>query len=236
MEDTSEMMQEAMRLQTEAAEELESARAEQQRGAQAISSELLKEAVEKEQAALELQAQALAQQHQVVEERHKAFEHQKQELEMTSDDLVETITHAIQQPGFAKIHVSAIMEAFSPDQQASFAIQDELQTFAESHGWTFQRESQDFMVFYSSKKEGGNEMINQNNIIIGDKVRMRYGNHAGEIATVTNITWHSTEHGGLYARFNISFEGGEVDERGLDSLEKGKESDNDSPLTAAAGH
>jgi excisionase family DNA binding protein len=91
-------------------------------------------------------------------------------------------------------------------------------------------------VTATSKKKGNNEMINQHNIIIGDRVRMRYGNHAGEIATVTNITWHSTQHGGLYARFNISFEGGEVDERGLDSLEKVKESDNDSALTASAGH
>ena len=90
--------------------------------------------------------------------------------------------------------------------------------------------------YLSRQEERRQEMINQNNIIVGDRVRVRYGNHAGEIATVTNITWHSTQHGGLYARFNISFEGGEVDERGLDSLEKVKESDNDSPLTATAGH
>ncbi len=165
MEDTSEMMQEAMRLQTEAAEELESARAEQQRGAQAISSELLKEAVEKEQAAIELQEHALAEQRRAVEERHKAFEQQKQKLAMTSDELIETITHATQQQGIARIPVSAILEAFPPEQQApSFGIHDELQTFAESHGWTFQRESKDFMVFYplgselpQAKKEGGGE-------------------------------------------------------------------------------
>ena len=149
MEDANEMMQEALRLHTEAAEELDALRAEQQRGEQAISAELLKEAVEKEQAAIELQEQAIAEQRRAVEERHKVFEQQKQELEMTNDELAETITHAIQQLGFARIHVSAILEAFPPEQQAaSFGIHDELQTFAESHGWAFQRESQDFMVFY----------------------------------------------------------------------------------------
>ena len=81
---------------------------------------------------------------------------------MTSDELVETITRATQQQGIARIPVSAILEAFPPDQQAeSFGIHDELQTFAESHGWTFQRENPDFMVFYplgsespQTKKEG----------------------------------------------------------------------------------
>ena len=149
MEDANEMMQEATRLQIEAAEELEAARAEQQRGEQAISSELLKEAVEKEQAAIELQEHALAEQQRAVEERHKAFEQQKQELEMTCDELAETIAGAIRQLGFARVHLSTILEAFPPDQQAeSFGIHDELQSFAESHGWNFQRESQDFMVFY----------------------------------------------------------------------------------------
>ena len=229
-------MEDANRLQTEAAEELEAARAEQQRGEQAGSSELLKEAVEKEQAAIELQEQALDQQRQAIGERRKALEQQKQKLEMTSDELAETVTHLIEQLGFARIHVSTILKPFSPNKKAAFAIEDELQTFAESHGWTLQRESQDFIVFYPSKEKGSKEMINQNEITIGDRVRMRYGNHAGEIATVTNITWHSTQHGGLYARFNISFEGGEVDERGMDSLEKVKESGNDSPLTASAGH
>ena len=149
MEDANEMMQEAVRLQTEAAEELEAARAEQQRGEQAASSELLKEAVEKEQEALKLQEQALAQQRREVEERHKVFDQQKQELELTSDELAENITGAIQQRGFARIHVSAILGAFPPDQQdASFGIHDELESYAGSHGWALQRENQDFMVFY----------------------------------------------------------------------------------------
>ena len=81
MEDINEMMQEAMRLQTEAAEELEAARAEHERGEEAVSLELLKEAAEKEQEALELQEQAIAEQRRAAEERHQAFEQQKQELD-----------------------------------------------------------------------------------------------------------------------------------------------------------
>jgi ribosomal protein L24 len=71
----------------------------------------------------------------------------------------------------------------------------------------------------------------QNNITVGDRVRVRYGAHAGEIATVSNITLHSNQFGS-YARVRISFEGGEVEERGMDSLEK----TGDSARTADAGH
>lgn len=78
-------------------------------------------------------------------------------------------------------------------------------------------------------------MTDQNNIIVGDRVRVRYGNHVGEIATVNSITWHSNQFGS-YARIHISFEGGEADDRGMDSLEKVKASDNGSSLTAYAGH
>ncbi len=74
-------------------------------------------------------------------------------------------------------------------------------------------------------------MSDQNNITVGDRVRVRYGNHAGEIATVSNITLHSNQFGS-YARVRISFEGGEVDERGMDSLEKA----GDLTRTADAGH
>ncbi len=81
MKDSNEMMQEAIRLQTEAAEELEAARAEQQRGEQAVSVELLKEAVDKEQAAIKLQEQAIDEQREAVEERHRAFEQQRQDLD-----------------------------------------------------------------------------------------------------------------------------------------------------------
>jgi hypothetical protein len=48
---------------------------------------------------------------------------------------------------------------------------------------------------------------------------VRYGNHAGEIATVGNITWHSNQFGS-YARLHLSFEGGPVDDRSLADLEK----------------
>jgi hypothetical protein len=60
---------------------------------------------------------------------------------------------------------------------------------------------------------------NQNQISVGDTVRVRYGNRAGEIATVGNITWHSNQFGS-YARLHLSFEGGAVDDRSLADLEK----------------
>jgi hypothetical protein len=74
-------------------------------------------------------------------------------------------------------------------------------------------------------------MSDQNNFTIGDRVRIRYGNHAGEIATVSKVTLHSNQFGS-YARVSISFEGGEVEERGMDSLEKA----DDLTRTADAGH
>ena len=74
-------------------------------------------------------------------------------------------------------------------------------------------------------------MSDQNNIIVGGHVRVRYGSHAGEIATVTNITWHSNQYGS-YARVHLSFEGGEADDRSMDSLEKA----HDSALSANMGH
>jgi hypothetical protein len=78
-------------------------------------------------------------------------------------------------------------------------------------------------------------VTNQNQIIVGDRVRVRYGTHTGEIATVQNITWHSNQYGS-YARFAIGFEEGATEERGMDSLEKVKASDSDSSLSASTGH
>ncbi len=74
-------------------------------------------------------------------------------------------------------------------------------------------------------------MSDQNTITVGDMVRVRYGNHVGEIATVSDITLHSNQFGS-YARVRISFEGGEVEDRGMDSLEKAM----DLTRTADAGH
>ncbi|HEX8139526.1 MAG TPA: hypothetical protein VF544_18350 [Pyrinomonadaceae bacterium] len=62
-------------------------------------------------------------------------------------------------------------------------------------------------------------MSNQNQISVGDTVRVRYGNHAGELAIVGNITWHSNQFGS-YARLHLRFEGGAVDDRSLADLEK----------------
>ena len=74
-------------------------------------------------------------------------------------------------------------------------------------------------------------MSNQNDIIVGDRVRVRYGSHTGEIATVTNIMWHSNQYGS-YARVHLSFEGGEAEDRGMGSLEKA----HDSRLATPTGH
>jgi hypothetical protein len=76
----NEAMQEAVRLQQEATEELEAARAEQQRGAEAVSVELLKEAIEKEREAIEMQERALEEQRRALDERRAAFEEQKRQL------------------------------------------------------------------------------------------------------------------------------------------------------------
>jgi hypothetical protein len=62
-------------------------------------------------------------------------------------------------------------------------------------------------------------MTTRDSINLGDAVRIRYGNHAGEIATVSNITWHSNQYGS-YARVRVSFGGGEIDDRGMGDLEK----------------
>ncbi len=42
-------------------------------------------------------------------------------------------------------------------------------------------------------------MSDQNTITIGDRVRVRYGNHVGEIATVSDITLHSNQFGAYAA-------------------------------------
>lgn len=68
-------------------------------------------------------------------------------------------------------------------------------------------------------RERYEEMTIQTNISVGDTVRVRYGKHEGETATVANLTWHSNQFGS-YARVQLNLEGGEVDERSMDDLEK----------------
>jgi hypothetical protein len=67
---------------------------------------------------------------------------------MTKDELAESITNAIQQLGFARIAKPALLDVFTPDEQASFAIQDKLEGFATNHGWTTQHEGTDFVLFH----------------------------------------------------------------------------------------
>jgi len=62
-------------------------------------------------------------------------------------------------------------------------------------------------------------MTNQNNIIVGDKVRVLSGSHTGEIATVGSITWLSNQFG-AYARFQLTYEGGKVAYRSMYSVAK----------------
>ena len=62
-------------------------------------------------------------------------------------------------------------------------------------------------------------MTNQNNIIVGDHVRVLSGSHAGEIAMVGNVVWISNQFGS-YARVHLDYEGGGSADRSADSLEK----------------
>jgi ribosomal protein L24 len=62
-------------------------------------------------------------------------------------------------------------------------------------------------------------MTNQNNIIVGDHVRVLSGSHTGEIATVGSITWLSDQLG-PYARFRLTYEGGKVAYRSMENVEK----------------
>lgn len=62
-------------------------------------------------------------------------------------------------------------------------------------------------------------MTERMNISVGDRVRVRYGGRAGEIAEVGAITRHSNQYGS-YERFRIVFDDGAADERGADSLER----------------
>ena len=56
-------------------------------------------------------------------------------------------------------------------------------------------------------------------IIVGDHVRVLSGSHTGEIATVGSITWLSDQLG-PYARFQLTYEGGKVAYRSMDSVQK----------------
>ncbi|MDT4898427.1 MAG: hypothetical protein QOH25_3504 [Acidobacteriota bacterium] len=60
-------------------------------------------------------------------------------------------------------------------------------------------------------------MTNQNNIIVGDHVRVISGSHTGEIATVCNIT-RLADQFGPYTRVLLNYEG--VANRSMDSVVK----------------
>ena len=77
-------------------------------------------------------------------------------------------------------------------------------------------------------------MAERMNICVGDRVRVRYGSRAGEIAEVGAITRHSNRYGS-YERFRIVFDDGTTDERGDDSLERLTEPEGDA-TTSVADH
>jgi hypothetical protein len=62
-------------------------------------------------------------------------------------------------------------------------------------------------------------MSNQNDIIVGDRVRVLSGSHTGEVAIVGKVM-HVSNHFGSYARFHLTYEGGKVAYRSMDSVEK----------------
>lgn len=72
---------------------------------------------------------------------------------MTKDELAKTITDSIQQLGFARIAIPALLDVLTPDEQASFAIQDELERFAADHGWTTRHEGTDFVLFHPAASD-----------------------------------------------------------------------------------
>ena len=72
-------------------------------------------------------------------------------------------------------------------------------------------------IFASLKER--EEMSKQNNINVGDHVRVLSGSHTGEIATVGKVMWLSNQFGS-YARVHLKYEGGKVADRSMESVEK----------------
>jgi hypothetical protein len=71
---------------------------------------------------------------------------------MSRENLTETITNAVRDLGFARIPLSAVVDAFGSGEQVSFAVQDELKSLAESQGCSFYVRD-DFVVFYPEGSE-----------------------------------------------------------------------------------
>jgi hypothetical protein len=71
----------------------------------------------------------------------------------------------------------------------------------------------------NAQSGGEQELSNQNTIMEGDQVRVLSGSHTGEIATVGKIMWLSNQFGS-YARVHLTYEGGKVADRNIDSIEK----------------
>ena len=69
-----------------------------------------------------------------------------------------------------------------------------------------------------------------NSIVSGDHIRIRYGRHAGATGTVDNVTWHGNQFG-AYAQVHLMLDDGQTDIRSMGDLEKAKETPGIVPLT-----
>jgi len=78
-------------------------------------------------------------------------------------------------------------------------------------------------------------MLNQNNIIVGDHVRVLSGSHTGEIAIVDKVI-RLSDQSGPYARFHLTYEGGKVAYRSMDSVQKVNDDTRSSDGTESPSH
>ncbi|HEX8652718.1 MAG TPA: hypothetical protein VF708_18020 [Pyrinomonadaceae bacterium] len=77
-------------------------------------------------------------------------------------------------------------------------------------------------------------MSDQDNIIvIGDQIRIRYGRHEGKTGTVDNIAWHGNQFG-AYAQVHIMLDDGQADVRTMGDLLKVQATPGTVPLTTAS--
>jgi hypothetical protein len=77
-------------------------------------------------------------------------------------------------------------------------------------------------------------MSDQDNIIvIGDQIRIRYGRHEGKTGTVDNVAWHGNQFG-AYAQVHIVLDDGQADVRTMGDLQKVKAAPGTIPSTTAS--
>ncbi len=92
MESGREAVKEALAIEAESAEEVEAARAEQERGRSGISVGLLLQAVEKERESLQLFQQGIETLQQALEARRRALDQQEELLTNLMNEIKESRT------------------------------------------------------------------------------------------------------------------------------------------------